>query len=167
MGCCDYAGIDGPDPSVVNPITHLHYLAHLGVLQRIDDTDMRRMQSDQVRVQDITDGTSKTMIVAESSGRGATTDMSSGQIHDRGAWAEGANVLTISEQINYLLATDTQGQGTSDATARQIFSDHGAGAQVLFADNSVHWLDEQCTLQVLCALASRNGAETIPPDTIK
>lgn len=42
-----------------------------------------------------------------------------------------------------------------------IFSAHGGGAWVLFADGSVHWLDEDMELQILQALCTRDdGIQT-------
>ena len=118
-----------------------------------------------MRIDEIQDGTSKTILVAESTGRGATPDAADPtKIHDRGAWAEGANLFTISHPLNYLPANDN---GTGLTDGREIFSDHPGGAQAVFCDNSVHFLSDTIDPQVLAALASRDGHETLTADVIK
>jgi hypothetical protein len=114
---------------------------------------------------EIVDGTSKTLLVAESTGRGATPDPSgSGKWHDRGAWAEGANIFTIGHPIDYLPLND---DGTGLTDGREIFSDHPGGAQAVLCDNSTHFLSDQTDVQVVAALSTRDGRETVPPEAIK
>ena len=66
---------------------------------------------------------------------------------------------------------DKYGYSVQDATAPsgatrsmllndlEFASHHPGGAQFLYADGSVQWVDEDATLPVLYALASRNGGE--------
>jgi prepilin-type N-terminal cleavage/methylation domain-containing protein len=166
MACIDYSGIDGPlDGTIKNPSTNLLYPAHRGVLLRLDDNDNLNLTSHWVRVSEVKDGTSKTIMVAESSGRGASPDaVTTSKIHDRGAWAEGANLLWIAHQINWLPGND---DGTGLYDGREIFSDHPGGAQVVMCDNSVHFLADTMDVQTAAALTTRDGLETVPPETIK
>ena len=166
MACIDYSGIDGPlADTVKNPSTNLLYPAHRGVLLRLDDSDNDNLTSHWVRVSEIKDGTSKTVMVAESTGRGASPDaVNPSKIHDRGAWAEGANLLWIAHPINWLPGND---DGTGLYDGREIFSDHPGGAQVVMCDNSVHFLADTLDVQAAAALTTRDGLETLPPETIK
>jgi prepilin-type N-terminal cleavage/methylation domain-containing protein len=164
MACTDYGGIDGPNPNLKSLATQLYYTAHRGVLLILDDSDPN-FESHRVRLNEIVDGSSKTILVGESTGRGATPDPSgSGKWHDRGAWAEGANIFTIGHPINYLPGND---DGTGLTDGREIFSDHPGGAQAVFCDNSTHLLSDQTDVQVVAALSTRDGRETVPPETIK
>jgi hypothetical protein len=139
-------------------------LAHRGVLTIIPESDSVTLESYRCRIRDIPDGTTKTLLVSEASGRGATPDLQNpSKIHDRGAWAEGANVFTIMHPINYLTAGD---DGTALIDGREMFSDHPTGCQVVMCDNSVHFMDENTDLSILCGLASRDGAEPIPANAI-
>ncbi len=165
MGCGDYGGIDGPDTSMKSSVTHIYYLAHQGILQIIPDSDNVTLESYRCRIRDIPDGTSKTLLVGEASGRGATPDISTpSKIHDRGAWAEGANIFTIINPINYLTTGD---DGTALIDGRELFSDHPSGCHVVMCDNSVHFLTDDTDVNVLTALSSRNGGETIPGNAIQ
>jgi prepilin-type N-terminal cleavage/methylation domain-containing protein len=164
MGCTDYGGVDGPNPNLKSLATQLYYTEHRGVLTIIDPS-ATDLESHRVRLNEIVDGTSKTILVGESTGRGATPDPSgSGKWHDRGAWAEGANIFTIGHPINYLPGND---DGTGLTDGREIFSDHPGGAQAVFCDNSTHLLSDQTDVQVVAALSTRDGRETVPPETIK
>ena len=165
MGCTDYGGIDGPNTGIKSLANQLYYTSHRGILLIIDDNDDRNIESHRVRVQEIVDGTSKTILVGEATGRGATPDASdSGKWHDRGAWAEGANIFTIGHPVSYLPAIDN---GTGLTDGRELFSDHPSGAQVVMCDNSVHFIDEEIDVQVLAALSTRDGHEVVPSGTIK
>ncbi len=166
MGCGDYGGVDGPDTKTMkNPNTGLYYASGRGVLVRIPDSDGITLESPRISVRDIPDGMSKTLIVVEASGRGASYDLSgNGKVHDRGAWAEGANLVTISKPINFLNSGDN---GTMPVDGREVFSDHVNGAQALLCDNSVHFFADDLDVKVLAGLSTRDGGETIPPDAIK
>jgi hypothetical protein len=166
MACTDYSGIDGPLAGTLkNPATNLLYPAHRGVLLRLDDSDTDNLTSHWVKVGEIKDGTSKTVLVGESSGRGASPDaVTPSKIHDRGAWAEGANLLWIAHPLNWLPGND---DGTGLYDGREIFSDHPGGAHVVFCDNSTHFLNEEMDVQVVAALTTRDGVESIPPEALK
>lgn len=71
MGCGDYGGIDGPSDTMKSSVTHLYYTAGRGVLTRIPDSDATTLESYRVSIRDIPDGTSKTLLVGEATGRGA------------------------------------------------------------------------------------------------
>jgi prepilin-type N-terminal cleavage/methylation domain-containing protein len=164
MGCTDYGGIDGPNTSIKSLANQLYYTSHRGVLLILDDSDPN-YESHRVHVSEIVDGTSKTILVGESTGRGATPDASgSGKWHDRGAWAEGANIFTIGHPVSYLPGNDN---GTGLTDGRELFSDHPGGAQVVMCDNSVHFIDEEIDVQVLAALCTRDGRELTPATAIK
>jgi prepilin-type processing-associated H-X9-DG protein len=115
--------------------------------------------------QQITDGLSKTMIVAEIDGRGYNDNKSPPQF--RGAWADGDNVFAVKEPINENKTENVNGidvpiQWTSD----EIYSEHPGGANVLFCDGSVHFLPDSLDVNVLYALATRDQGEPIPADQV-
>ncbi len=154
MACCDIAGIKGPDTTVISSATGKPYPQYDGVLIEIVGSDISAVK---IRPQAITDGLSKTIIVGETSGRGASKD-TSGSWHDRGAWAEGANITAISVRINFPPAQETD--------PRQLFSDHPGGCNVVFCDASVHFLSESIDVPTLASLCSRDGCESVPADVI-
>lgn len=86
----------------------------------------------------ITDGTSHTIVVAEDS-----------QFGD-GEWINGRNIFDQAFAIN-----------AAPAFENDMRSEHPGGAQCVLADGSVHFLTEQLDLNVLGALCTRAGGETI------
>ena len=153
MGVTDYGGVQGPSKNVVNPVTSQPYGYNDGILLNIgDQANLPGIHcAPIISLRMITDGTTKTMVAAECSGRGFNQNKN----EIRGAWADGNNVFAVDRQINldpYSVAW------WSD----EIFSDHPNGANVAMADGSVQFLIESMDLQVLCALTTRAGGELIP-----
>ncbi|HEX3999682.1 MAG TPA: DUF1559 domain-containing protein [Pirellulales bacterium] len=169
LACTDYNGVKGPAytaNTTKNP-SGFCYPINDGVLNEIVAP---ALEAQRIMPQAIVDGLSKTLLMGETSGRGASID-SSNTWHDRGAWAEGAGLLAVNEPINYLNQSDmlTGGTETTEYVAggRQLFSPHIGGATVLLCDASVHFIADIVEVQVLEALASRDGYETTPADVIK
>ena len=89
-----------------------------------------------IRIADILDGTSNTLIVAEDS---AWKD---------GQWINGLNIFDQAFPINQ-----------APPFENDIRSKHPGGAQGLFCDGSVHFLVETLDLQVLAAICTRERGE--------
>ncbi|TWU29517.1 DUF1559 domain-containing protein [Bythopirellula polymerisocia] len=118
LAVCDYGGIYGA--AFVSPSAN-------GVL----------IYDHAIAIQEITDGTSSTLMVAEDTGRNWIMD---------GEWINGENIFDQSNSIN------TQQDN-------EIWSDHLGGAFSLRCDGSVRFLDEKTSTEVLRALCTRNGTE--------
>lgn len=169
MACSDYNGVKGPayTANTILAPSKFYYPINDGVLNEIVSP---ALEAQRITVQQVTDGLSKTFLMGETSGRGASLD-STDTWHDRGAWAEGAGLMAINEPINYLDAADALTGGTMINEyvpgGRQLFSPHAGGANVLMADASVHFVDDATAVTVLEALASRDGGEAIPGNVIR
>jgi prepilin-type N-terminal cleavage/methylation domain-containing protein/prepilin-type processing-associated H-X9-DG protein len=143
-----------------------------------------------IRIADIIDGTSNTMMVGEESdflryGDGtAPTDIRSGGMY---GWTMGSannpaswpsvpdyrpfNTQTVRYSINYVPSTTaTPGSGPANGTwpggtdlqmDMPIRSAHPGGANVLFADGSVQFLTNSTDLTVLYMLAARADAQAL------
>lgn len=92
-----------------------------------------------IRFRDITDGLSRTMVVAEDAN------------FPDGQWINARNLFDQAFPIN-----------KAPAFENDIRSQHVGGAIVLFADGSVSFLSEQIDLIVLAAACTRNGNEDLP-----
>ncbi|MBN2580438.1 MAG: DUF1559 domain-containing protein [Pirellulales bacterium] len=96
--------------------------------------------TDPVRIKDIRDGTPYTLIVSEDS---AWMD---------GQWINGQNVFVVSWPINHPPNGDNE-----------IRSKHPDGANGLFCDGSVRFLQEEMDLETLKGISTRSGGETVDP----
>ncbi len=172
MGANDYSGIDGPNSGNINPATGSAYNKNMGVLLTDSGSTSALAVSTVVRVRDITDGTSKTIMVAEMAGRGFNAKSS--QLKISGSWAGGENVANINlaptpaptsnlPASGGKLPGDTVYENWCIAYASdELISFHPGGCQVLMADGSAQWIDETTSQPLLWSLASRNGNESIP-----
>ena len=120
MACTDYGGVFGDGRPNAPPMN--------GIML-FDRT---------VSIDQILDGTSHTVIVAEDSGRGWVAD---------GEWANGENIFDVSWPINRV-------------QHNEVFSDHPGGAYFLLADGSVHFVEETIAMAVVGAFCTRSGKES-------
>jgi prepilin-type processing-associated H-X9-DG protein len=116
------------------------------------------------------DGTSNTLFFAERYHRDRNWAYASGgglDITTYGGWAW-TNVytgedVTLGTQvpINWLIPAGQTGNAVTDLRLNAIGSGHTGGANVCFADGSVHFLSDATALQVLYALGTCAGGEPV------
>ncbi|RIK88928.1 MAG: hypothetical protein DCC67_00135 [Planctomycetota bacterium] len=155
MGCIDYLGSSGPDKDSEPPGSTTEYGRQRGVLigTKGFPNEDTMVEPPPVRVEQVTDGMSNTLCVAECSGRGVEFD--NGQIKSlNGAWASGSNVSHITEGVNQVPVPDAWYQ-------EAIISDHPGGANFLMCDASVHFVPDETDEQLIMSLCSRDGEEAI------
>ncbi|MBX3424546.1 MAG: DUF1559 domain-containing protein [Pirellulales bacterium] len=188
MACIDYMGIRGPDWDVINPVSGVSYgtegsngLSSLkldrGVLQYLESGGLclfphQSCSSAKVSFREITDGSSNTMIVAESTGKGTEEEFGGADKPNRikkdelsGAWASPKNLSRIQIDPTRPIA----GQRYSainppeniQFSYEEMFSDHPGGVNALMCDGSVHFLSNDTDHYVYYALSSRDGGEII------
>jgi prepilin-type N-terminal cleavage/methylation domain-containing protein/prepilin-type processing-associated H-X9-DG protein len=150
--CGDYTGI-------------WHISADLAELRLVDEAasyDGVLAVNYLTRFQDITDGTSQTILVTECAGRPEL-------------WRAGRPVPEIYAFGGvWVGGTLTFGQGsTSDGVAKpgpcainctneqEVYSFHPAGANAIFADGSVHFLKADMDIRIFARLATRAGEEVV------
>jgi prepilin-type processing-associated H-X9-DG protein len=151
--CIDYGPVQGSGPG----------LAMLGLIQPVGNYEGPLPMNRMVRLIDITDGTSSTLLVAEDAGRpqlwraGRSVP---GTFSYGGPWASSANSVLISgaSPDGATVPGPCAINGTND---RQPYSFHPGGANFLFADGSVHFLRAGIAIRVLAALATRAGGEAV------
>jgi prepilin-type N-terminal cleavage/methylation domain-containing protein/prepilin-type processing-associated H-X9-DG protein len=118
-GACDYGGIYGEQILTNNNPPR-------GVM----------LYGEYVRIRDIIDGTSHTMMISEDSW---SQDMQ---------WINGLNVFDVSAPIN-------------TAHENDLHSKHPHGVNGLFADGNARFLSEDMDLNILAAICTRNGKEPV------
>jgi prepilin-type N-terminal cleavage/methylation domain-containing protein/prepilin-type processing-associated H-X9-DG protein len=161
LACIDYGGNSGPQGTdsqgnaIINPTTKQRYINNQGILLNISDLiaagKTGALVAPRIRPREITDGMTKTIIVGESSGRGARNGPS---WRLSGCWSAGTNCIDTSGIID-----DVDAIGTD-----QFHSDHAGGVNMLYCDGSVHFLLDLTSPDVVRGLCTRNGYEAIPSD---
>jgi prepilin-type processing-associated H-X9-DG protein len=111
----------------------------------------------------ITDGTSHTILVTEDAGRPTLWQAGRrGQdlISNGAPWAGYNNGF-------YVHGSNSDGTGAWGPCAinctnnRQVYSFHSGGANAVFADGSVHFLQKGMSIRILTALVTRAGGEVV------
>ncbi|HMF20067.1 MAG TPA: DUF1559 domain-containing protein [Gemmataceae bacterium] len=179
----DYAAVYGLWPT---------FLTANGLTQPNPLGFMSKTDGQNISVADIIDGTSNTLAVVESAGRpfvyqnGVVVNQNVfvDQVNG-GGWCRPASDLWIigfadkagtipsgqyvinasnglDIQATYPITVPT-GAGLFTDGSGQIYGFHTGGANSVFADGSVHFLDQEISVATLAALATRAGADVVTP----
>jgi prepilin-type N-terminal cleavage/methylation domain-containing protein/prepilin-type processing-associated H-X9-DG protein len=150
--CGDYNAIKGVSPELV-AIGLVSGTNLQGVLVKNMNT----------RIADITDGTSNTIMVAEDAGRPElwTAGLQvAGASTVGGAWADDQGPFFLNGSSYD--GTNALGPCAINCTNdKEVYSFHGQGANVIFADGSVQFLRSSINIQVMAALVTSQGGEPV------
>ncbi len=132
-----------------------------------------------IRIRDVTDGTSSTMIVSEcsnfifnSSGGNpqnwnathgilmGTDEGGASPVNGTGTYRRAYNVTTIQYAPNGA-TQELAGVGGNDGSNKGIYSAHTGGVQAAFSDGSVHFISENINLGLLKRLATRDDGTPV------
>src|SRR5262249_40994052 len=112
---------------------------------------------------DIVDGTSQTILIAEAAGRPKRWQAGRyvpGRFSAGGPWACGVNRIEV-------WGSTPNGAGHPGPCAincsndQEVYSFHPGGANILFADGSVHFLQATIDIRVFARLITRAGGEVV------
>ena len=153
--CGDYAGILEIDAG----------LADLGLVDRVAAYDGVLSENHLTRIAEITDGTSQTMLVAECAGRPKLWRAGRyvpNEYAPGGVWVAGT--LTFGRGASRDGVTQPGPCAINCTNNREVYSFHSGGANVAFADGSLHFLHASIDIRVFARLVTRAGGEaaTIP-----
>jgi type II secretory pathway pseudopilin PulG len=171
MACSDYAGIEGPNNGVANPVTGKLYATNQGILLKVVGS---ATISQVIKPREIPDGMSRTMVVGEMAGRGFNAKSSHLKIS--GTWSDGFNTAnvnlafsgppsgTLASSIGMLPNSTVYANWCPAFASDELISYHSGGGYILMCDNSVQFVTPDIDQVILRSLASRNGGETISID---
>jgi prepilin-type N-terminal cleavage/methylation domain-containing protein/prepilin-type processing-associated H-X9-DG protein len=157
--CGDYAGMGAVDPGLVRdrlidpPGGPTDERGHYEGVFPINSTR---------RVADILDGTSNTILIAECAGR---PQLWQGRRQVANVWLTGGPWASR----NLLWCRGATPDGTASfgpcavncTNDREVYSFHSGGANVVFADGSVHYLRANLSIRIFAALVTRAGGEVV------
>jgi prepilin-type N-terminal cleavage/methylation domain-containing protein/prepilin-type processing-associated H-X9-DG protein len=151
--CSDYNGVRGMDSS----------LAERGWIDPVGNYEGVLTQNRMVRVADITDGTSNTILVAEDTGRPKlwrAGRLVPGVYSDGAAWATPGLLHGQGSTPDGIMQPGPCAINCTNL--REVYSFHLGGANVLMADGSVHFLKASIDIRVFALLVTRAGGEAVP-----
>jgi prepilin-type N-terminal cleavage/methylation domain-containing protein/prepilin-type processing-associated H-X9-DG protein len=150
--CGDYAGMEQINPG----------LASLGMIDQPDNPGGVFPVNGTTRLGDIQDGTSSTIMMAECAGR---PQLWQGRTAVANVWLTGGSWASR----NLLWGRGATPDGTAFygvcaincTNDREVYSFHFGGANVGFADGSVHFLHADLNIRVFARLVTRAGGEVV------
>ncbi len=160
-----YYGVGGP--AGLNPITAGNYI------YEVNDPTHGRMgkqgmfqRTDTVKLENITDGTSNTLMVGEMSwSPGAITPSNIAGTRFRG-WARGCDDPTITQVCGGIKTISNAINAYSNTLFNEMpfGSQHTGGTNFAMGDASVRFLNASININAYRAAASYNGGEVLPLD---
>jgi len=164
--CTDYA-----PTTQVDPVLH-----QLGLIDKTPDFrgvmvgETQWPKTNQTaRIADIRDGASNTSIIAEDGGRPQRWQMDQ-DYGDQGAWyTRGGPWASAPNPIRLMGFDRATGQRPGSCAInctneKEVYSFHPGGANVLFADDHVQFLQAGTDIRILAALITRAGGEVVSCD---
>ena len=150
--CTDYAAVLSVDS----------VLAELGLINPVPNYKGVLSLNFMARVADIPDGTSRTILIAEAAGRPALWQGGQGVGSSNcGPWPQWRNCQIAISGTTPPTYTSPGPCAINCTNNNEIYSFHPAGANVLFADGSVHHLIASIDIRVLAGLVTRDGEEVV------
>jgi prepilin-type N-terminal cleavage/methylation domain-containing protein/prepilin-type processing-associated H-X9-DG protein len=150
--CGDYGGVRGINKGLVD----------LGLVDRADNYRGVITDNYLTRLDDITDGTSQTILVTEHAGRPTLWRAGRpvpGTYAIAAAWAAGT--VTFGQGSSYDGTTKPGPCAINCTNDREVYSFHPDGANAVFADGSVHFLKASIDIRIFARLATRAGGEVV------
>ncbi len=153
-----------PNPNLTGPTASPYFNVGIPPVDTLYQGVMGLNQSRSVA--DITDGSSNTFLLVEVAGRNQhwiQRQLQPAPIPgEGGTWANPRNGI-VSQGFDPANPAAAIGPcGINCTNFSEIYSFHSGGANVLFADGSVHFMSETAPFYVVASLRTRNAGENVP-----
>jgi prepilin-type N-terminal cleavage/methylation domain-containing protein/prepilin-type processing-associated H-X9-DG protein len=196
QGFADWNASRCAAPADYVPFTQVEQrLADLSLVDNVSDKTGMMIRNTVATLKHVTDGTSKTIMLAESAGRpyvyrksGRVGDLATNRVNG-GGWCRPASEIGLDGSsydgtsfpgpcaINCANGEDYLKGGSDDKGivplafygtngTSETFAFHPSGANILFGDGSVHFLAEQIDIRIYAALVTRKGQEAVETATL-
>jgi prepilin-type N-terminal cleavage/methylation domain-containing protein/prepilin-type processing-associated H-X9-DG protein len=156
--CGDYHAMNA-----IKNFVGINCFGYVGLLNPDDPRLVGAMRRDEITsFEAISDGTSNTILIAEDAGRSPFYDANQvifDPVGKEGGWADPNGAFSLD-------GANTNGTVPGPCPLNcsnnsEIYSFHPGGANVVFADGSVHFLYKDINLCTLAALVTRAGGEVV------
>jgi prepilin-type N-terminal cleavage/methylation domain-containing protein/prepilin-type processing-associated H-X9-DG protein len=150
--CGDYGGVKWIDTRLVD----------LGLVDPAANYKGVLTENYLTRLAEITDGASQTLLITEHAGRPTLWRAGQpvpGTYTISAAWIAGT--LTFGQGSSYDGATKLGPCAINCTNDREVYSFHPGGANAVFADGSVHFLQASMDIRVFARLVTRAGGEVV------
>jgi prepilin-type N-terminal cleavage/methylation domain-containing protein/prepilin-type processing-associated H-X9-DG protein len=154
VACGDYFAITS-----VNPV-----LADLEYIDRVGNYQSAMAVNFMARITDLTDGTSQTILIAEDADRPRVWQAGRYMPNQAGAcggWAAPAGCQIELKGSTFDGVTRPGPCAINCTNQKEVYSLHPGGANLLFADGSVHFLKQTMVIRVFARLVTRAGGEVV------
>ena len=155
--CGDYAPTWYIDPDFLSVLVDRRWI------DRPADPRGVLVPNQMTRLSDIMDGTANTLLLTEDAGRPRRWRMGRpgpDQTVDGGPWA-GFHTGIMLAGIDPITETRPGPCALNCSNEREVYSFHQGGANAVFADGSVHFLNEGMNISVMARLFTRAGGEVV------
>jgi prepilin-type N-terminal cleavage/methylation domain-containing protein/prepilin-type processing-associated H-X9-DG protein len=150
--CTDYAATQGVSPLLVDQ----------GLIDPPHEYGGALASNFMARVGDIRDGTAQTLLVTERAGRNQRWQagrLVPGGFSSGGPWASAVNRIIVTGSTPD--GVNAPGRCAINCTNEQVYSFHPGGANAVFADGSVRFLNANIDIRVFAKLVTRAGGEVV------
>ena len=145
---------------------HVAFTSYLGNLgENYRDEGGVLFRDSHVRLTEVSDGTSNTLLITEDAGR-PNVFRASGTTNGRfsgGGWADRDNEF-ITHGFTADGKTNPGPCAVNCTNDNEIYAFHTGGANIVFGDGSVHFLSSSVDIRIVAALITRAGGEVVPGD---
>jgi prepilin-type N-terminal cleavage/methylation domain-containing protein/prepilin-type processing-associated H-X9-DG protein len=156
--------LSGTPKQTICDVASANYIGVFGTTEPGVNGDGIFFRNGKLALRNITDGTSHTIAVGERSHRLCQATWV-GAVSNANLYPPpGSSAPPVVDNSTGMIlghTGDGNGPGAADSHANQFSSMHGAGANFLFADGHVQFLDETIEYKTYMALSTRAGGEVI------
>ncbi|MFM8283194.1 MAG: DUF1559 domain-containing protein, partial [Planctomycetaceae bacterium] len=160
LATTDYEDVTGVKKSVVSPDIYPSGTIGDGAIVKDRVT----------KLSSITDGTSKTVLIAECAGRPFVYRMrqvQNGLVNQCVGWSDSLGPFKIDPMLPSGIKGAAPGAGVPMNVANdgEVYSFHPGGAVAVFCDGSTRFITDTIDLSTFCALITKGAAETVSDPT--
>ena len=163
VAAIDYLAVSGPHKDALDRFGNV-YGRNRGVFLSLKGVNDGFVPRPRIRLVDVSnaDGTSKTMMLTENTGRGWGNDVKGAAYDGRNIGSIGRSPVKNLDEEKIEVSSTINLEPDIAWKNEEPYSEHTGGVNILLVDNSARFISASTDRQILCYLASRDGNEPLP-----